>query len=134
MASLQSSLLISDMAMGLAAEHVKGLSGSLVGVGREFPSWQQLHPTEGETRVHLGCDEWLDEGPLETRMRAPFTLGRIEKIVGHWILLGHLLKHEDHEETNGTNLARNAGQCSSNSPIRVTCATIVVFVIRKPCV
>jgi hypothetical protein len=73
MASLQSSLLISYAAMGLAAEHVKGLSGSLVGVGREFPSWQQLHPTEGETGVHLGCDERFGKGPLEPRMGAPFT-------------------------------------------------------------
>jgi hypothetical protein len=92
-ASFQGGFFVPDAAVGLAAEHVKGLRGSLVGMGRKLSSWQQFHSAEGETRVHFGCDERFNKGPLEPRMGAPFTGSRIEKIVGHWVLLGNFLRY-----------------------------------------
>jgi hypothetical protein len=71
-ASFQGGFSVFDVAAGLATEHVKNLGGGLVDVGKLSP-WQQLYPAEGEAGVHLGCDERLDLGPFEPRMRAPFT-------------------------------------------------------------
>jgi hypothetical protein len=68
MASFQDGFFVSDAAMGLAAEDVKGLSGGLVGVGSSPPgnSFTRLKVRPGFIPDLMSV---LMKPPLEPRMR-----------------------------------------------------------------
>jgi hypothetical protein len=87
MSSFQGGFFVSDAAVGLTAEHVKGLGRGLVNVGSSPPGNRFIR-VKVRPGFTLDVMSVLMKAPLEPRMRAPVTSSLIERPVGHWTLPG----------------------------------------------